>query len=132
MTDGPRCSCGVRSGFTLVEVIVGLALLGVATLLGLAAIAQSQLAIERLEARHRALAEIEAALESVRLGTLPLGSGVVGPVLDTTPGRERGLLVFLDVEESGTPALFRVAATARWSLRGRPQTSRVETLVFRP
>lgn len=132
MTKGPRHYRGARSGFTLIEVIVGLALLGIATLLGLAAITQSQLAIERLEARHRALAEIEGALEAVRSGALPLGSGVVGPALDTTPGRERGLLVFLDVELSETPNLFRVAASARWSLRGRPQTSRVDTLVFRP
>ncbi len=132
MIEGLRCSRRARSGFTLIEVIVGLALLGIATLLGLAAIAQSQLAIERLEARHRALAEIEAALESVRSGALPLGSGVVGPVLDPTPGRERGLLVHLEVEESATLSLFRVAAIARWSLRGRPQVSRVETLVFRP
>jgi prepilin-type N-terminal cleavage/methylation domain-containing protein len=121
-----------RSGFTLIEVIVGLALLAVATLLGLAAIQQAQLSVERLDARHRALAEIEAALEAARTGTLPLASGVVGPSLDATAGRERGLLVFLEVEPSGTPDLYRVAATARWSLRGRPQESTVLTMVYRP
>ncbi len=121
-----------RSGFTLIEVIVGLALLAVATLVGLAAIQQAQLSIERLDARHRALAEMEAALEAARAGTLPLASGLVGPSLDATTGREHGLLVFLKVEPSGTPGLYRVAATARWALRGRPQQSTVLTMVYRP
>jgi len=121
-----------RSGFTLIEVIVGLALLAVATLVGLAAIQQAQLSVERLDARHRALCEIEAALEAARAGTLPLASRVVGPSLNATTGRERGLLVFLEVAPSGTPNLYRVAATARWSLRGRPQQSTVLTMVYRP
>jgi len=121
-----------RAGFTLIEVIVGLALLAIATLVGLAAVQQAQLSVERLDARHRALIEIEAALEAARVGTLPLAPGVVGPSLDVTAGRERGLLVFLKVEPSGTPNLYRVAATARWSLRGRPQESTVLSMVYRP
>lgn len=121
-----------RAGFTLIEVIVGLSLLAVATLLGLAAISQAQLSVERLDARHRALREMEAALEAVRTGSLPLASGAVGPSLEATTGRERGLLVFLEVEPSGTPNLYRVAATARWSLRGRPQQSTVLSMVYRP
>lgn len=121
-----------RAGFTLIEVIVGLSLLAVATLLGLAAISQAQLSVERLDARHLALREMEAALEAVRTGSLPLASGVVGPSLEATTGRERGLLVFLEVEPSGTPNLYRVAATARWSLRGRPQQSTVLSMVYRP
>ncbi|HEV7670484.1 MAG TPA: type II secretion system protein [Thermoanaerobaculia bacterium] len=121
-----------RSGFTLIEAIVGLALLAVATLVGLAAISQAQLSIERVDARHRALAEIEAALEAVRTGSLPLVSDVVGPSLDSTVGRERDLIVLLKVEPSGTPGLYQVAATARWSLRGKPQESTVQTLVYRP
>ncbi len=121
-----------RAGFTLIEVVVGLALLGIATLVGLLALEQSQLAVERLEARHRALGEIEATLEAVRSGGIPLASGPVVPSLETTPGRERGLLVFLDVQPTGTADLYQVAATARWLLRGRPETHRVETMVYRP
>lgn len=121
-----------RSGFTLIEVVVGLALLAVATLVGLAAITQTQLATERLEARQRALREIEAALEAVRTGALPLSSGVVGPSLETTPGRERNLIVRLKVEPGSLPGLYQVAGTARWSLRGRPWSSTVLTRVYRP
>ncbi len=121
-----------QAGFSLIEVMVGLALLAVATLIGLAAIEQGQLAIERLEARHRALLELEAALEAVRTGALPLISGAVGPGLEITEGRERDLLVELDVVPSGTAGLYQVTATATWSLRGRPQQSLVETLVYRP
>ena len=116
----------------MIEVVVGLALLAVATLVGLAAITHAQLAIERLDARHRALREIEAALEAVRSGALPLASGEVGPGLNATTGRERHLIVFLNVEPGGLPGLYEVAGTARWSLRGRPQASTVLTRVYRP
>lgn len=132
MAKGVRRTGRRRSGFTLIEVVVGLSLLAVATLVGLAAISQAQLAIERLDARHRALREMEAALEAVRTGALPLASGEVGPGLDATIGRERNLIVRLRVEPSDTLGLYRVAATARWSLRGRPQESAVLTMVYRP
>ncbi len=132
MVEGVRRAGRRRSGFTLIEVVVGLALLAVATLIGLAAITQAQLSIERLEARHRALREIEAALEAIRSGALPLTSGEVGPGLDATTGRERHLIVYLKVEPADMPGLYQVAGTARWSLRGRPQESTVLSMVYRP
>ena len=132
MVEGLSRSGRRRSGFTLIEVVVGLALLAVATLVGLAAIARAQLAIERLEARQRALREIEGVLEAVRTGALPLASAEYEPSLDATVGRERDLIVSLEVEPDGLPGLYRVAGSARWSLRGRPQTSTVLTRIYRP
>lgn len=132
MVEGLSRAGRRRSGFTLIEVVVGLALLAVATLVGLAAIARAQLAIERLEARQRALREIEGVLEAVRTGALPLASAEYEPSLDATVGRERDLIVSLEVEPDVLPGLYRVAGSARWSLRGRPQTSTVLTRIYRP
>lgn len=132
MVEGVRPAGRRRSGFTLIEVVVGLALLAVATLVGLAAITHAQLAIERLEVRHRALREIEAALEAVRAGVLPLVSAEVGPSLESTIGIEKHFVVYLKVEPYDLPGLYQVAGTARWSLRGRPQSSTVLTRVYRP
>ena len=127
-----RGRCRPAGGFTLVEVVVGLALLCVASLLGLAAVQQATLAIERIEAQHRALVEIEAALEAVRAGALPLASGAVGPSLEGVSGPARGLVVRLDVDPGDRPHLFHVVASARYAVRGHPQESAIETLVYQP
>lgn len=123
-------------GFTLVEVVVGLAVLAITSLLGLLALQQSQLAIERLDARRAVWVELEGVIEALRAGQLPLTSGEVlesaRVVPISSPSAISDFSVRLDAEATMRPNLYRVVASATWTLRGAEFEERLETLVFRP
>ena len=119
-----------RSGFTLIESLVALALVSVGLLLAVGVQMQQPLALERLRARQEVTRALEAALESVRAGALPLADGVVpgGP----PGGAARGLVVRLHVEAAGTRDLYQVTCEALYTLRGRPQRALLTSLVWAP
>ena len=68
-----------RSGFTLIESLVALALITLALFLGTKLILMEPRILERLEAGERAIRALEAALETLRSGDLPLRQGVLVP-----------------------------------------------------
>jgi prepilin-type N-terminal cleavage/methylation domain-containing protein len=125
-----------RRGFTLVEVVVGLAVLAIASLLGLLALQQSRLASERLDARRAALVELEGVIEALRAGQLPLTSGeMVTSALVVAHPTNPAISEFsvrLDAEATMRPKLYRIVVSASWNLRGAAFHERLETLVFRP
>ncbi|HBL29655.1 MAG TPA: hypothetical protein DD490_22705 [Acidobacteria bacterium] len=114
-------------GFTLVETLVALALLALALLLGLGLVLQHPRIVRRLDAQRAALHTLEATLEAVRTGALPLASQELPPV-----GSHR-IAVSLRVSPEGFPeGLYRVSARAVYSSEGRPRERSVETLIWRP
>lgn len=120
----------------MVEVVVGLTVLAIASLLGLLALQQSRLAFERLDARRAALVELEGVLEALRAGQLPLRSGEIAEAARVFPvspiSAVSDLAVRLDAEGTARPKLFRVVASATWTLRGAEFHEQLETMVFRP
>jgi prepilin-type N-terminal cleavage/methylation domain-containing protein len=112
-----------RQGFTLVETVVALAVLGVVLLLGLGLLLQEPAVVERLEARQAAWDALEDTLEAVRAGDLPLSGGSY-----PTP---QGTVVHLSVEPTPVPDLWRVQLEAEYRVQGRDFRPRIETRVWR-
>lgn len=121
-----------EAGFTLVEALVALALVGVALLFDLGLQLQARAAREALEREADLLRRVEAVLESVRAGVHPLRRGAVDPALAWPSLPERDVVAVLEAEPSGLDGLcrVRVRATATGP-RGRPHQVSLETLIWR-
>jgi prepilin-type N-terminal cleavage/methylation domain-containing protein len=114
-------------GFTLVETLIALALLTLTLLLGLGLVLQHPRIVRRLDAQREALHAMEAALEALRAGALPLVSQDLPPV-----GLHRTALT-VRIEPAGSPpGLYRVEVRARYQVEGQTRERKVESLVWRP
>jgi prepilin-type N-terminal cleavage/methylation domain-containing protein len=121
------------AGFSLLEVLVALALLGVALLLDLGLQAQSREIDARLAAETELSRRAEAVIESVRAGVHPLRSGPVDPDRAWPIAPESPLSMILDVDLTDVSGLCRlvVRGHAR-GRRGRPHEVQLETLIYQP
>ena len=97
---------GRPSGFTLLEALVALALLGVALLMGMQLIVQTPRVVRRLDAERQAFRALEATLEGLRSSSTPL--------------QDEELQGFLT--EAGSPAP-RSSSAARSDSHGAPGAS---------
>lgn len=137
-----RRSGGSGRGFSLVEVLVALAVLGLILLLGLGLVWQQRRVHLRLEARAAADRALEEALETLRSGAVPLASGPVqlaGGAAGSGPGASAGgnpaqdLRVVVRVVPAEPPAdLYQAEVTARYTVAGQRQVRTVRTLFWRP
>ena len=114
-------------GFTLVETLVALVLLTLALLLGLGLVLQHPRIVRRLDAQREAIHSLEATLEALRAGALPLESRVLPPV-----GPRRMALSIQIAPEGYPPGLYRVRVSAHYLVEGQPRERSVETLLWRP
>lgn len=114
-------------GFTLIETLVALFLLTLTLLLGLGLVLQHPRIVRRLDAQREALHSLEATLEALRAGALPLASQDLPPV-----GRHR-MTLSVRIEPAGyPPGLYRVEVRARYLVAGQPREQSVESLLWRP
>lgn len=121
-----------RGGFTLLESLVALAILGVALLLGMALVLQQPRLLRRLDARREALRALDSTLEAIRAGVLPLQSSQLdGFVTSAGSGAPRDLVVFVEVTGGGRPDLYLVTLRARYSVYGQSFEPKVQTLFWR-
>ncbi len=132
---------GRPGGFTLIEALVALTILGVALLLGMQLLIQTPRIIRRIDAERQAFRAMEATLEGVRAGGIDLkdqelmrfrtaaGTLAYDELLDKDPLQ---LKVFIDVEPADLPGLCHVTLTARYLALKAPQKKQLETLVRRP
>ena len=133
MQGEPRTSRGEpRRGFSLVECLVGLALLSVALLMGLSLLTQEVRVRERLQTQGAAWAAVEATAELLRAGVLPLTTQDVSPSILPASPQAAGLAVFVQVEPEGREDLYRVRISARYLVRGQLSWRHLETLFWRP
>jgi Tfp pilus assembly protein PilV len=114
----------------LIESLIALALVMVGVLLAVGIQLRQPLTLERLRARQEATRALEATLESVRAGAVPLADGVV-PGLDAG-GAARNLVVRVRVEPTPTNDLWRVTCEATYLVRGRQQRAALASLVWAP
>lgn len=120
-------------GFSLLETLIAVAILGVALMMGVGLLVQEPRILRRLEARRQTLRAVESTLESVRTGVVPLVSGELSG-FQTAVGEPapHDLTVRMDVEPLMPAGLFRVVLQARTTALGQPIESRLESLVWQP
>ena len=126
-------------GFTLLEVAIALAILSVALLLGMSLLLGQARMVRRLDADHAARAALEATLEAIRAGALPLRSAsyggedlaAIGGVGGGGPPPV-GMTIDLEVTASSPPGLYEVALRARYRIAGHDLERRLGSLVWQP
>ncbi len=122
-------NCRHQRGSTFAETMAAVALIGIATLISGSLLNLHPTATLRLEAQDEALRVVEATLESVRAGAIPLTSAT----LSNPPIRVRhGMKVTLVVSPQETPNLYSVRIDARCNVRGQDVERHVSTMLWRP
>jgi len=124
-----RCGKDER-GFSLVEAIVAIALVGSAIIIASAFLNTLLISSDHLRMQEGLLSELEAAGEMMRAGILPLQSGplAVGGYSGNTPG----LSLTAIVEERQPRGLYQVSLRAECSFRHRRISRTLVTEIWRP
>jgi prepilin-type N-terminal cleavage/methylation domain-containing protein len=125
----PRAGNG---GFTFLETLVALAILGIALLLVLTLVLNQPRMLKRLDAQRQAFRAMEGTLEAVRAGAIPLATTRFEnfDFLAGTPAPP-DLTVQMDVQPiSPPPGLYRVSLSAHYTLAGQGFDKKVQTLVW--
>lgn len=119
-------------GFSILELVAALAILGFAILVTAAVLSTESDRAARLAARDQAVHALEATLEDVRAGMVPLQSSSPHSGAIIQPAAADNLRITLNVAHAIPPDLYRVEATARWRVRGQAATATLTTLIWRP
>jgi prepilin-type N-terminal cleavage/methylation domain-containing protein len=130
----PRAPAGPGrpTGFTLLEVLIALAILGIALLLGLQLLIQTPRVVRRLDAERQAFRALEATLESLRASGGPVENEELSHFFTAagTPA-PAALTVSVEVAPASLPGLYHVTLTAHYTVLNVAYQKRVETLFWR-
>ena len=125
-----------RAGFSLLETLVALSLLGTALLLTMALLAQEPLVGRRLTAHAEVLEVLDTVHEALRAGLAMPGSARIDWQALYDPDREleaaSNLVIFSEVEALSPRGLSRVELRARYSVGERSFDHVLETMIWRP
>lgn len=120
-------------GFTLLEALVALLLVTFGMLMGFGLTARQPQTMKRLRAGDEALRAVEATIETIRAGALPLESGFLRPtVAYPAPVRTEHLVLDLEVRPREVDGLYEITVEARYQVGREILRRRVTTLVWRP
>lgn len=124
----PACS----RGFSLVELLVALFLLGFALLIGMEIFLQQPKVVDRLEAQRQALRALEGTLESLRAGNLPLATQELTGFATRAGGPSPDdLTVSVEITALPVSGLWEVALTARCTVGREKVVKRVHSMIWR-
>jgi type II secretory pathway pseudopilin PulG len=120
-------------GFTLIEVLIAVVIIMVALLMGVALLLQQPRAVKRIDAERAAVRALEATLESLRAGTVPLTTEVLEGFY-TAPSEQEppDLSVQVTVTPTLPTGLYQVRLRASYSVLGSHLAKQVDTLVWQP
>ena len=125
-----------QQGFSLIENLVALLLVTLALFFTLHLTTRQPRAAERLRANEAALRTVEAAIETVRGGSIPITEGrtkLVAPIAFLPDPAAEGIQVTVDVARSPrVDDLFIVTMEARYLIDDRVRVRRVQTMMWRP
>jgi prepilin-type N-terminal cleavage/methylation domain-containing protein len=122
---------GRANGFTLLETVVALAILGVALLLGMALVIQLPRDVRRLDAERQAMRAMEAALEAMRAGALPVQNSQLSEFITLAGApraRDLDLTIGVLVTPTTRPGLYQVTLTAHYSVLHSQHTKQLQAL----
>jgi prepilin-type N-terminal cleavage/methylation domain-containing protein len=124
---------GRESGFSLVEVLIALVLVGAALLMGMGLALQNPRIVQRMDSERQAFRAMESTLEAVRAGVVPLQTSELdGFVTAVGTPAPKDLKIYMQVEKTGTPGLFQVTLRARYTVERKPVEKFLRTLVWSP
>lgn len=124
---------GRPNGFTLIEAVIALAILGVALLLGMALVIQLPRDVRRLDAERQAMRAMEAALDGMRAGTLPVENSRLSDFI-TLAGApaahdlKSDLKIDVVVTPTDRPNLYQVTLTAHYSVLNSEHQKQLQAL----
>jgi prepilin-type N-terminal cleavage/methylation domain-containing protein len=129
----PPPEAGSRDGFTLLEALVAMIVMALALLLGYGFMMRQPQVMQRLDAGDEALRAIEASVETLRAGAIPLKSGFLEPgIAYPPPHRAAHLVVDLEVTSTDVPGLYALNVEARYRVGRSIHRRRIETLLWSP
>jgi prepilin-type N-terminal cleavage/methylation domain-containing protein len=131
MPTRPRPAPRSQEGFSLVEAVIALALLGLALAFGLTALARGPRYRAEIAARQRALRSIEGALDGIRSGATPILPGTYPGEAFLAEGDD-ALRLTLAIEPADVAALYHVRVEAEYEVAGARRSLDVETLTWSP
>ncbi|RLE17873.1 MAG: hypothetical protein DRJ65_22170 [Acidobacteria bacterium] len=116
-------------GFTLLECVIAIALIGSALIISTGMLNTLIAAADRVEAHTEMLRELEAAVEMMRSGFLPLESGIL--TSSETLGRFSDLRITVVVEKQQAPGLYLVIVRAECRIRQATVSRTITTQIWR-
>ncbi|MFL6260237.1 MAG: type II secretion system protein [Thermoanaerobaculia bacterium] len=120
---------GRPAGFTLVEALIALTVLGIALLLAMALVIQIPRDIRRLDAEREAMRAMEASLEAMRAGILPVeDSELSGFITLAGAPAARDLKITVAVSPTERPGLYQVTLTAHYSVLNSQHQKQLQAL----
>ncbi|MEA2601018.1 MAG: hypothetical protein QOF89_2010 [Acidobacteriota bacterium] len=133
MAIRPGPSASGQSGFSLLEALIALVLLGVALLLGMELLLQNPRVVRRLDGERQAFRALESTLEAARAGAIPLATSDLGG-FSTAVGSPapKDLAISMQVDPTGLPGLFQVTLRATYTADRKRFQKELQTLVWSP
>jgi prepilin-type N-terminal cleavage/methylation domain-containing protein len=122
-----------QGGFTLLEALIALVLLGVALLIGMALVLQNPRMVRRMDDERQAFRAMESTIESVRGGAIRLETADLR-VFSTAVGTpaSKDLDIFMQVDPTDLPGLFLVTLEARYTADKQKMRKELQTMVWSP
>jgi len=121
---------GRPNGFTLLEALIALAVLGVALLLGMALVIQIPRDVRRLDAERQAMRAMEASLEGMRAGTVAVQKSELSEFITVngdSPVRKLGITVV--PTPTTRPGLCQVTLTAHYWVLNSQHEKQLQALI---
>jgi prepilin-type N-terminal cleavage/methylation domain-containing protein len=121
------------SGFSLIEVLIALTLLGIALLLGMDLVLQNPRIVRRLDGERQAFRAMESTMEAVRVGVIPLENADLGNMVTAVGApAPKDLTIAMQVGPAGLPGLYQVTLTAKYSVLHQKYEKKLQTMVWSP
>lgn len=129
---GPRDSRAL-SGFSLIEVLIALTLLGIALLLGMDLVLQNPRVVRRLDGERQAFRAMESTMEAVRAGVIPLQTSELGSMVTAVGApAPKDLTISMQVGPAALPGLYQVTLVAQYSVLHQKYKKKLQTMVWAP
>lgn len=122
-----------QSGFSLLEALVALVLLGVALLLGMELLLQNPRMVRRMDGERQAFRAMESTLEKVRAGVILLAKPDLGSFSTVVGSPDpEDVAMSMKVDSVGVPGLYKVTLRATYKVDQKKVQKELQTMIWTP